>query len=576
MRYNVFACDYDETLARGGQVGEETIKELERLSRAGIRLLLVTGRELQDLLSVFAQPALFDLIVAENGGLLYDPRQRTCDTLAAPPPPGLVERLRQAGVDPLGIGKVLVATREPYDHQVHEAIRELGLELQVIYNKGAVMVLPPGVNKASGLAAALDRLNLSPHDVVAVGDGENDHAFLTAAECGATVANALPALKDTCDVRLRGEAGEGVTELARMLLAGELDELDIPRHHVLLGHRDGEEVRLPPYGIGLLVAGPSGSGKSTVTTALLERISTADYQCVIVDPEGDYAEYPDVIVLGDPDRVPSVEEVLHVLEQPGQSVVVNLIGLQLRDRPGYFAELLPRLTGLRAKLGHPHWLMVDEAHHLLPAEVRHVPLQSAADMGAILLITVHPDAMSPDTLRLVTSTIAVGREPAETLAAFATALGRDAPALQPAPDGDIALWLDGDPSARQLTLAPARVERTRHRRKYAAGTMAKDKSFYFTGPGERLRLRARNLHTFVELAEGVDDDTWLHHLRQGDYSAWIREKLGDTDLAEEVVEVERADGMSAEDSRRRMAGLINDRYTLPAEPTDFDPDHHDR
>ncbi len=581
MRYNVLACDYDETLAKGGQVAEETIKALERLSRAGFKLLLVTGRQLDDLLNVFPHPALFDLIVAENGGLLYDPRQRTRDVLAAPPPAELADRLREQGVHPLGVGEVLVATREPYDVQVLGAIRELGLELQVVYNKGAVMVLPPGVNKASGLIAALDRLSVSRHSVVAVGDGENDHAFLTAAECGAAVANALPALKDACDLALDEPDGHGVAHLAGRLLAGDLDAMELPRHHVLLGHADGEEVRLPTYGMGLLVAGPSGSGKSTVTTALLERLVGDGYQCVVVDPEGDYAEHPGVTVLGDPDRVPGVDEVLHVLEQPGHSVVVNLIGQQLRDRPAYFAELLPRLTGLRAKLGHPHWLVLDEAHHLMPAEVRDVPLRHPGDLGALLMITVHPDALSPDALRLVTSTVAVGKEPRNTLAAFATARGRDVPSLPPSPEdeqaGDIALWHDADGHARRLTLAPARAERTRHRRKYAAGTMAKDKSFYFTGPENRLRLRARNLHTFVELAEGVDDDTWLHHLRRRDCSAWIRESLGDAELAEEVAAVEReADGLEPRESRRRVADLIGARYTLPAEPTAFDPDHQDR
>jgi hydroxymethylpyrimidine pyrophosphatase-like HAD family hydrolase len=57
-------------------------------------------------------------------------------------------------------------------------IRELGLELQIIFNKGAVMVLPAGVSKASGLEAALALLELLPHDVAGIGDAENDHAFL--------------------------------------------------------------------------------------------------------------------------------------------------------------------------------------------------------------------------------------------------------------------------------------------------------------------------------------------------------------------------------------------------------------
>ncbi|MFI6291457.1 HAD-IIB family hydrolase [Nonomuraea sp. NPDC050790] len=578
MRYKALACDYDETLARKGHVSEEAIDALERLSRAGMFVLLVTGRELDDLLEVFPQRDLFDLIIAENGGVLHDPAQRTTQPLAEPLPAALVDRLRAEGVTPLGVGQVIVATREPYDTQVLAAIRELGLEAQVIYNKGAVMVLPPNVNKASGLAAGLERLGLSPHNVAAVGDAENDHAFLSFAECGVAVANALPALKERCDLVLRHEAGQGVAELAEMLLSGELDEYAIERHAVLLGHReDEEEVRLPPYGSGMVVAGPSGSGKSTVTTALLERLLEAGHQCVVVDPEGDYAEFEAMNVLGDPHQPPGMDEVLGILEQPEQSVVVNLIGMPLRERPGYFAELLPRLASMRARLGHPHWLMVDEAHHLMPAELQRVPLKDAADIGALLMITVHPEALSPDALRLVDQCVAVGEGQVDTLGAFADALGHERPDLPPGQEdsGQIALWPVGQEAIR-LTLRPGEAERTRHRRKYAEGTMSKDKSFYFTGAQDKLRLRARNLHSFAELADGVDDETWLHHLRAGDYSAWIRASIRDEQLADAVARVEGDDG--ADDGtlgRERVRKLIEERYTLPAEPTSFDPDHDD-
>lgn len=574
MRYHVLACDYDDTLATRGKVDEHTVKTLERVSRSGRKLLLVTGRELDDLLTVFPHADLFDLVVAENGGLLYDPGQRTREPLADAPPAEFVERLRERGVTPLGVGAVVVATREPYDAQVHEAIRELGLELQVIRNKGAVMVLPPSVNKASGLAAALARLQMSRHNVVAVGDAENDHAFLTAAECGAAVANAVPALLRQCDLPLEQDAGEGVAHLASLLLSGELDEVEVARHDVLVGHADEEgeeEVRLPVYGTGLVVAGPSGSGKSTVTTALIERLLEDDYQCVVIDPEGDYAEFPDVAVLGDPDRPPSVEEVLRLLESPERSAVVNMIGFPLRDRPAFFTELLPRLTSLRARLGHPHWVVVDEAHHLMPAELQEVPIKDVGEVGSTLMITVHPEALSPAALTLVNNVIAVGPEPDATLSAFAGALGRAAPGIEGDGDG-IVLWRTTADTARRVRIAPARQQRTRHRRKYAAGTMSKDKSFYFTGPEERLSLRARNLHTFVELAEGVDDDTWTHHLKRGDYSSWIRDKLGDDELADEVAAVERDE---PDDSIGRVAELIEQRYTLPAEPTEYDPDHDD-
>ncbi|MFG3441391.1 HAD-IIB family hydrolase [Nonomuraea sp. NPDC047897] len=592
MRYHVLACDFDDTLATHGTVTDDTVKALERVSRSGRRLLLVTGRELDDLLAVFPHADLFDLVVAENGALVYDPGERTRDALAEPPPEEFVERLRGQGVTPLGAGAVIVATREPYDEQVNDAIREFGLELQVIRNKGAVMVLPPGVNKASGLATGLARLNMSQHNVVAVGDAENDHAFLTAAECGAAVANAVPALRSQCDLPLDGEAGAGVVELAELLLSGELDERKIPRHDVLLGRARsggddaangggdgtgngaGGEVRLPPYGTGLVVAGPSGGGKSTATTALLERLIEAGHQCVVIDPEGDYAEFPEAAVLGDPDRPPGVEEVLRLLESPEQSAVVNMIGMPLRDRPAFFTELLPRLTALRTRLGHPHWVVVDEAHHLMPAELQDVPIKDVHDLGSLLMITVHPEALSPAALRLVGHVLAVGDRPDRTLAAFADALGEPAPTADGLPEHGVVLWRCGSDRAQPVEVEPARTERTRHRRKYAAGTMSKDKSFYFTGPDDRLHLRARNLHTFIELGEGVDEETWTHHLGRGDYSTWIRESLGDDELADEVAAVERDEGDAAE-SRRRVTSLIEERYTLPSEPTRYDPDHDD-
>ena len=116
---------------------------------------------------------------------------------------------------PLESGHVIVATREPHEAAVIDVIRELGLELQVIFNKGAVMVLPSGVNKATGLAVALAEMNLSPHNVVAVGDAENDHALLGMCEAAVAVSNALPALLEQADLVTQNPAGQGVVELNR-------------------------------------------------------------------------------------------------------------------------------------------------------------------------------------------------------------------------------------------------------------------------------------------------------------------------------------------------------------------------
>jgi hydroxymethylpyrimidine pyrophosphatase-like HAD family hydrolase len=223
MRYRALATDYDGTIARDGRVDEPTLAALRRARAAGLRLLLVTGRVLSDLFDTFPQVALFDRVVAENGALLYEPSTRAVRTLASPPPPAFLEALERAAV-PISVGQSIVATAAPHEHEVLQAIRDLGIGWHVILNKGSVMALPAGVTKATGLAAALASLAVDPSDTVGVGDAENDQALLASCGLGVAVANALPALQEAADIVTAGEGGDGVVELIARLLAGELDD----------------------------------------------------------------------------------------------------------------------------------------------------------------------------------------------------------------------------------------------------------------------------------------------------------------------------------------------------------------
>jgi len=113
------------------------------------------------------------------------------------------------------------------------------------------------------------------------------------------------------------------------------------------------------------------------------------------------------------------------------------------------------------------------------------------------------------------------------------------------------------------TLAP-KSEHRRHVRKYATGELGEDKSFYFRGPAGQLNLRAQNLALFIQLAEGVDDETWLHHLQIQDYSRWFREAIKDEDLAAEAAGVERQAGLAPGQSRELIKAAIERRYTMPS------------
>jgi len=324
VRYVALATDYDGTIATDGVVPDDVVETIERVRESGRRTILVTGRELEDLRRAFRRLDVFDRVVAENGAVLFDPATRDARALTEAPPSAFVDALKERAVEPLSVGHVIVATWEPNETTVIEAIHELGLELQVVFNKGAVMVLPAGVTKASGLAAALDELRLSPHNVVGVGDAENDHAFLDMCELSVAVANALSAVKERCDHVTSGARGDGVRELCDELLESDLEQLDerVPRHDIVIGTaEDGEPVRVRPYRTNVLVTGPSGSGKSTLVTAFLEQLMEHAYQFCLIDPEGDYEELDRAVVLGSHERAPTVDEALDALvgsgHQPG-------------------------------------------------------------------------------------------------------------------------------------------------------------------------------------------------------------------------------------------------------------------
>lgn len=225
MQYVALATDYDGTLAHHGRVSEPTLDALRRAQASGRKLIMVTGRELPDLQSAFPHLELFDLVVAENGALLFWPAEDRVQVLAEPPPPALCEALKQRGVTPLSCGKVIIGTWRPHEVMLLEVISSLGLEHHIIFNKNAVMILPSGVNKATGLAAALAEMKIAADSVVGVGDAENDHAFLDSCAVAVAVDNALSSLKEHCDLVLTKDHGDGVIELIDRMLADDLANL---------------------------------------------------------------------------------------------------------------------------------------------------------------------------------------------------------------------------------------------------------------------------------------------------------------------------------------------------------------
>jgi hypothetical protein len=190
----------------------------------------------------------------------------------------------------------------------------------------------------------------------------------------------------------------------------------------------------------------------------------------------------------------------------------------------------------------------------------------AGSQKGILLITVHPDHLAHDVAASADLVIAVGQSPQKTFKAWAQAAGETPGRVPDAPlkPGEAIAWIRNRHGLARFTVVPPRAELRRHRRKYMEGELGPDVSFYFRGPQGKLNLRAQNLMAFLQIAEGVDDETWEYHLKRKDYSRWLESTLKDADLAREVEAIEEEDALSPAQSRAMMKERIEARYSSPA------------
>jgi hypothetical protein len=220
--------------------------------------------------------------------------------------------------------------------------------------------------------------------------------------------------------------GAGVIELAHALTEDDLRayRTKVPRAQPVVGDMaSGEPVRLSPFET-LLVTGSSGGGKSTMVTALLEQLRELHYQFCVVDPEGDYGELRDAITVGDSKQVPRMREVFDLLSNPDTNVVINLLAVEPPERPRFLAKLLPDLAKLRAETGRPHWIVLDEVHHCLPANWDPAPVTLPRELPAVIAVTVHPEEVAPDFLALVSIVVGVGEGAPQAMEKFCKARGR--------------------------------------------------------------------------------------------------------------------------------------------------------
>jgi hydroxymethylpyrimidine pyrophosphatase-like HAD family hydrolase len=420
MRYVALAAGFDGTLARDGRCDERCLESLRSLAVTGRKLILVTGRVLRELLEIFPDARLFDYVVAENGAVMYRPATRESAILAQAPPEILIQELQRRQVAPMSVGSSSITTLQTNEGPIRDTLQKLELDFQTVANDGVLSVLPNGVDKASGVQAALKELGISPHNLVAIGDGENDIALFALAEHAAAVRNADAALKRVADRTMHGAWCDGFLELAHELVANDLAAA-LPRRRIVIGRSDGgADISFAPCRDSLLICGPLGAGKAVISESMLQQLLVQEYQCCIIEAEIARTPTlrPGVIALGDPHEAPRLTDALSVLEQPNVSVSMNLAALAPETRPVFAEALLLQLQALHDRVGRPHCVLINQAHSFLRDTLMTTPRLAEITM---IYATSEPQLLPSALLHSVRLIVAAG-EPSETLPALRESL----------------------------------------------------------------------------------------------------------------------------------------------------------
>jgi hydroxymethylpyrimidine pyrophosphatase-like HAD family hydrolase len=576
MKLGVIALDYDGTTAQHDRLDPAARDAIADARTRGITVLIVTGRSLDELRRVAGDLHFVDVVVAENGAVLHFPGNDYTTVLAAPVPAALIDELRRRGIT-AAHGRCLVDCATSDALQILDVIRQMELPLVLAFNRSRVMVLPQGVSKATGLQVALDMLRLSPHNAVAVGDAENDHALLQLVEVGAAVEWGSPALQAAADLTIRGTGPSAVSQYVRTIAgSGRMPVPPKARRRLRLGYtEDGREFSLAVRGRNVLIAGDAKSGKSWIAGLLCEQLILHGYSMCVLDAEGDYRSLealPGVTILGGEDPAPTPRELLSALRYPDRSVVIDLSRVVHDQKIDYIRSVLPALNVMRRRTGLPHRILVDEAHYFLhDAAARHL---LDFETNGYTVVTYCASRLPPELLA-ATEVMLVTCEsnPAEI-----EELCRRCASCQQG-EGARGRWaVLGHLSLGQAVALPITEEaggelkvfnigqrltpHVRHRQKYVDVPVTESRAFQFADNGSAPH-RVRTLRQFVNVLEHGSMPALGSYLRRGDFSRWIADVFGDNALAQELrKEEQRFRSHVDDDVLPEIANAIRARYDL--------------
>ena len=575
MFFKALACDFDGTLAVDDRIGPPVRAALERARRAGLRLVLVTGRTFFELTRVCDCLELFDGVVAENGAVIYYPGSSMIRDQGPPVPGRLLGELERRGIY-YQVGRVIVGTGRADEPAVREALRAAGVSRDLIPNRAALMLLPSGVSKGSGVQQVLRFLELSSHDVLAIGDAENDLALFDACGFSACPGNSIAVVRERVDWVLPGGAGDDVgAAIVGSVLEDRLAVQQSPRHRIALGWgaTTSESITIPARRINLLIHGDPHSGKSWLAGALVERLVGARYAVCVIDPEGDYrvlsrlpgVAWAEVIEAGDVDAALD-----HLRHNPDASTVLDLSTRPHAEKVVLIERALRRIREMRRRLGRPHWVLVDEAHYLLHDGGIASDALGLEDRG-FCFVTYRPRWVCAAVIQAVDVFVLARTTAPDELAFLRSTLpaldGSEAvPAVLPRlPRGQFLIAqrdAGGRATAVTFVAAPRQTVHVRHLTKYVDSHVPPGREFLFRQRGDgRVLGSANSLQAFRRVVATAPEELLAYHAERGDFSRWVRDVFADTELARQLGKAEtRWRRGELPDLREAIDALITVRY----------------
>ncbi len=577
MHISAIATDFDGTISKGDDLDPRALDAIRRWRARGHAAILVSGRSFEFLHDLQQREQTFDLIVAENGAVLYNP---TNDEMSLPfgeAPSDLVNTLIELGV-PMWRGTAIAGTHLPYDDAIWVAGRELGLTAHVETNRNEVMLLPPGADKGAGLLSLLGSERLSPRNLLAFGDAENDLSLLKAVEVKVAVANAVDSLKDIADYVTPEEGPAGVSAFIERYLLDE-QSFDFPidsAHHFDLD--SAGQIHLNAYDLvdrNLLITGGSGYGKSWLASHLAHGLIAGGYQVLGLDPVGglkSLKRQTTCLCLGQ-DETPPISLIEQMLEETNLSLVVNLTQIPtVEERVFYVAGLLRRVLQTRQRYGKPHWLIVDEAQNLLGGRDNPATAALLQTSGAtgVCMATWQPSRLNKALLERVNGMLLTKQYLDREVACVRDLLaerGVDVPdlhhTLRELGEGKTLVWgLSSDDQVRpvRLNVGPRSFPDMKRLHRYLEEKVRPSRRFYFHNAKWKVSP-AGNLSDLIDRMHILPVALIEFHFQRHDFTRWIQNVLRDETLVRWLERLHTTD-LSGEDLRAAILEALEQRHRV--------------